>query len=719
MFKKIILGFALASIIGWFFFITAGLLEKNSDKYSPENIFSKEDKGILLIRDLNELNHAEITQIISENELSSHLKNLQQYIDEKNTEIFISLNRNIVLIKNHKNWKKQDFESIISQISLAGVTSGLHGNYILLTKHVSLTRDSKFYDFTDLDKKASGNLWINQANHISRTDIYALKNGYFEYKSSFHSDIVGTAYEDALNFSSVLPNNISKYSFYERFYALNKDSTLANSNLLDWLDKGFVIAEIEGQKILISDYRTQQTPKLILKEQGLYADMPFQYEGIDVFNGVSFTADFPSRKDSAIYVLELEDKTVFTESFSLAKNILVAYKMGETFALHKDKFTSFFSDLPTKCNFREISAESKRSITIKDKFQFEVSTLPPISSYSYETEKFWVNNDLINVTDFVFIPDHLRGGQSVFIYNTLGEYALIDNTGKLIWSGHADTTLISKPLVIDLYENGKHQVLFSTIKSVHLLDLNGQKVENFPYQCDSPITTKPYVFLWEHQKKCIIGNQKGELILLNGKGDELAIVTVSDYPIIDGLFAYNALGKLKYLCSDKKGVWYTSTLEIPGKIEELNTTANDVFQKVNTQIFGLNTKNDSVFISKLNENKLFIGLGSLIRDNELFYLVNGNIASVYAYNGEFIEEFNLPSPNVSTILKIDDENSSKYLVQDPILNKVFLIDNGKVEKNYFPKECSNKISFSYDKGNNNLLINTILNGAVVQYSFSY
>ena len=134
MFKKIILGIALASIIGWFFFITAGLLEKNSDKYCPENIFSKEDKGILLIRDLNELNHAEITQIISANELSSHLKHLQQHIDEKKTEIYISLNRNIVLLKNHKNWKKQDFESIISQISLAGVTSGLHGNYILLTK---------------------------------------------------------------------------------------------------------------------------------------------------------------------------------------------------------------------------------------------------------------------------------------------------------------------------------------------------------------------------------------------------------------------------------------------------------------------------------------------------------------------------------------------------------------------------------------------------------
>jgi hypothetical protein len=285
------------------------------------------------------------------------------------------------------------------------------------------------------DKKASANFWVNKGDQWKRTDVYNLSKGFFEYRSSEPHITFGEAVKDIPVFSSVIPLSSSSYLFKERFYAAANDSIFKKNAMNQWVDRGFVTIDYEGHHILVSDYRSQQKPSLILIEQSKYEDSVIVLEDMHSFTGFQLTHDFPAQKNERFYVIEIEDKVLLVQSKNIARKILVDYQLGKTLALSPERQEQFFGGLPSHVNMRDISMEKKASLTWKDKLLFEVNTQPPNEQLMAIDKTTWSASVKHETFRLVPITDHLRQGTSMLSYSKNGKYELLSPNGKSLWQG--------------------------------------------------------------------------------------------------------------------------------------------------------------------------------------------------------------------------------------------------------------------------------------------
>ena len=704
-------------IVSLFWSVYAGydLIVNSKTRYAPEFVFTTEDQGVLLVRKVNELKLGDFIKLSDKNPFSRELENIQK-LNLGKISYFLSAERPLILLEKKSHWKKSEISSLENAITLANTSIVFDGVYAILSQGIDVDINTAVkINFRDGDKKASANFWnLSSPENIVRTDIYALNSGYFQYKSSTSGKKFGKSIADSDEFSTVLPQTIEKYEFYERFYAADQDTVYANSPLSEWVDKGFVVAEFNNQLVLVSDYRAQQTPSLMLIEKATNADSIILDAEIKLFKGVRLSRSFPTNPDASFYLFEIEDKVLFTESLELAKKIQIAYQMGETLGLNQEKSEQLFSGLPTKTNYRKVERDSKKSITFKNSLQFEVTTVPPGEQLIASKTSNWTNSELSNYAGFEPIPDHLRGGYSLFAFNKEGGFILLNNNGDVAWKGSADTSIIDAPQIIDIFENGKHQILFTTHKSVYLIDLNGNNVGSFPYQSDYYMTSSVSYFRWKNTTRFLIGNSKGELAMLNTSGSELNIVQASSKPLRNAAFALNINGNLRGWCIDENNEKHLTYLESPIKTEKLGVSMATKFDKIGGDVFGYFEADGNVYMESMRQsNQPLISEGQLIPVNVEMAVKNNNLLSLFNRNRELIQTIDLGFNEVFSAFIISVKSVKYTLVLDYFKNNIFCYNNNGELINGFPKEGSSQLKVSYNESSNELNIYTIISNSLV------
>lgn len=690
------------------------LIVNSKTRYAPEFIFTSADEGVLLVRKINELQYGDFIHLTQENPFTRELQNIDA-IDLGKINYYLSASRGVLLLEKNSHWKKGEIKKLIGSITLANTSVQYDGIYAVISVNTEIVPAGEpLFNYKNGDKKASANYWNLSENNGGRTDIYALNSGYYQYKSSIPTKKYGKSVADAVNFSTVLPQTIEKYEFMERFYALEQDSALANGPLALWLDKGIVTAEFNHKQVLVTDYRAQQTPSLILMDYASNADSIILEEPIKHFKGIQLTSTFPQNFNAGFYLFEIEDKTLFTESLELVKKIQIAYQMGETLGLNQPKNKQLFSGLPTYTNYRKVEPNLKVSITFKNDLQFDVTTVPPGEQLSAVVSSNWTNGTLENYAGFTPIIDHIRTGHSLFTYDEAGNYVLLSNTGSIIWSGRADTSLIGTPQAIDIFENDKHQILFTTHKSVYLIDLNGNNVGSFPYSGDHLFTTNVSYFRWKNTTRFLVGNAKGELTMLNTTGSELNIVQASPNGLKQTSFALNINGNLRGWCIDTKNERLITYLEQPVITEKLGKTTANHFEKVNGEVIGFTEDNSAVKIERMRFNEMKpLAEGQLIPTNTGSAIKRKNTLSLFDKNHQLTQTIELGFNEVAAVYQIQLETSVYTLVLDYFKNNIYCYNAAGTLPEGFPKEGSQLLSATYDNVTNELSIYTIISNSVV------
>ena len=64
--------------------------------------------------------------------------------------------------------------------------------------------------------------------------------------------------------------------------------------------------------------------------------------------------------------------------------------------------------------------------------------------------------------------------------DTLNTFYLIGANGKIKWSKSLSSPIIGKIKQIDAYKNNKYQMVFNTQQEVHILDILGNEIDDFP-----------------------------------------------------------------------------------------------------------------------------------------------------------------------------------------------------------------------------------------------
>lgn len=78
------------------------------------------------------------------------------------------------------------------------------------------------------------------------------------------------------------------------------------------------------------------------------------------------------------------------------------------------------------------------------------------------------------------VTNHTTGEMEVLLQDLAHNVYLVNKAGKVLWKKRLEDRIMGEVYQIDLYKNGKLQYLFNTQQKLHLLDRNGNNVEQFP-----------------------------------------------------------------------------------------------------------------------------------------------------------------------------------------------------------------------------------------------
>lgn len=701
----------------WIGYSSYELWLNTDNTITPEHVFCDQDKSILLINKYSETKNANYFAAIQENPLALSLANLDS-LKNLDLKVYASGNRAIVIFEKETKWKKEEFDLIKSHFKLNNLVFKKEGGHLMISQNYVPCNQEKPINFLiEGDKKASANFWVNEDSQWKRTDVYNLNKGFFEYRSSDPRAVFGEAIQDIPLFASVIPYSSSSYLFKERFYAAANDSVFKDGPMNLWVDNGFVTLDYEGQDIIVSDYRSQQKPSLILIEQSKNEDSVIVMDDMHSFTGFQLTEDFPTKKKARIYVIEIEDKVLFVDSKNTARKILVDYQLGKTLALSPERQEQFFGGLPSHVNLRDISVDKKASLTWKDKLLFEVNTQPPNEQLTVQDKTNWsasVDHEPFNL---VPITDHLRKGTSVFSYSNSGKYELVSPNGKTVWKGDLKTPIKGAVQVIDVFDNNKLQFLFKTNKQIHLIDLNGNTVGGFPFQSDHAITSDISDFVWNGTKRFLFGNEKGEIVMLNSAGQELNVIQLGKEAIMSTPFALNIRGNLRVWAVNSELQQILGYLETPAKASKLGKTSAQFSIKHDGTVISYFEKDDKVYSQTLKSNGTS-GDVKLVDDGKLFavnseqvVISKNNLFKVMNHNHTIVYSKQFPFNEVGSFNYIKEKSIVTAL--DYLQNKIHAYQKTGEELEGYPKEGRNQSFSAYNKYDMTLYTYTIISKSII------
>lgn len=701
----------------WIGYSSYELWLNNDNTITPEHVFCDQDKSILLINKYSETKNANYFSAIQENPLAISLANLDS-LDNLDLKVYASGNRPIVIFEKETKWKKEEVDLIKSHFKLSNLDFKKEGGHLMISQNfVPCEQENPIKFLIEGDKKASANFWINEQTQWKRTDVYNLNKGFFEYRSSDPRAVFGKAIQDIPLFASVIPYSSSSYLFKERFYAAANDSIFKNGPMNLWVDNGYVTLDYEGHDVIVSDYRSQQKPSLILIEQSENEDSVIVMDDMHSFSGFQLTEEFPAKKNARIYVIEIEDKVLLVDSKNTARKILVDYQLGKTLALSPERKEQFFGGLPSNVNLRDISADKKASLTWKDKLLFEVNTQPPNEQLTVQDKTNWsasVDHEPFNL---VPITDHLRKGTSVFSYSNSGKYELVSPNGNTVWKGDLKTPIKGTVQIIDVFDNNKLQFLFRTNKQIHLIDLNGNTVGGFPFRSEHPITSDISDFVWNNTKRFLFGNEKGEIIMLNNSGQELNVIQLGKEAIVSTPFALNIRGNLRVWAVNSDLQQILGYLETPAKSSRLGKTSAQFSIKHDGTVISYFEKDGKVYSQTLKSNGTS-GNVKLIDEGKLFsvnaeqlIIANTNNYKVMNHDHKIIYSKQFPFNEVGSFNYIEEK--SIVTVLDYLQNKIHAYQKTGEELVGYPKEGRNQSFSAYNKYDNTLYTYTIISKSII------
>jgi hypothetical protein len=258
---------------------------------------------------------------------------------------------------------------------------------------------------------------------------------------------------------------------------------------------------------------------------------------------------------------------------------------------------------------------------------------------------------------------------------------LSSSTGNLIWKKLINEKVLSEIYTVDIFKNGKYQILFNTANYLHLIDRNGNYIQGYPVklpaEVSSPITLLDY------------DNNKDYRIFIACKDKRIynfsifGIKTEGFIPVktdseVNLPICYSKVGASDYLITaDVEGKIYIFSRKGEGRIELNNRTIEGLENMyvvlgsslLNTKIVYMDDKNNLLSKISLNDAKETVKFGDDLANFKCYYtLVNDDLqtdllmvgdGAIYAYDlfsNKLFEYFN----STSYYSAIEQVSGSEY-----------------------------------------------------------
>ncbi len=123
----------------------------------------------------------------------------------------------------------------------------------------------------------------------------------------------------------------------------------------------------------------------------------------------------------------------------------------------------------------------------------------------------------------VLVTNHLTGTLETIVQDDNGHLYLFSESGNLLWEIEVDGPVMGKVEQVDIYKNGKLQLLFNTDKSLYLIDRNGSMVAPFPVRLPGRPVNGVAAIDYDNNRdyRFFVGVTGGYILVFDEKGKEV------------------------------------------------------------------------------------------------------------------------------------------------------------------------------------------------------
>ena len=502
------------------------------------------------------------------------------------------------------------------------------------------------------------------------------------------------------NFKNFYSMRFDDFQMLNRGYInINKDSINVKGKIFDEIVE-IAVSEIEENKVVI--LRSNDIKKTHLKTQ--------KYKSYNNYKGKEILEIPETEKINSLtnpLLSEINpDKLVIIDNFLFISNSLKSLKtVIENYLL---KNTYQYSENYKKSKSL-MSKESSFDINSKNGSLINFSKLIGIKPVKnkFNNVKFQIvnENEILHINGVIdnynneslnkkinkifstkikgkivmnphFVTNHITKAKEIVVQDNNNHLYLISNQGKVIWKKKLAGKILGKIKQVDIYKNGRLQLIFVTDKRLYVLDRNGKEVKPFPKVFRDKITQPLSVFNYDNNKNYrFLVTQNNELLMYDSKGK---IVKGFKYEkssdIIYSPKHYRIKNKDIITVKTEKG------LKILNRRGKIRIKIKDNIKFSNTDVFRLN---NYLICTSEKGNLVQIDMNGSVSTRKLNLSNNHKINSKYnlvsIIDGNKLTNLNksidLPFGNYSDPLIFSYNKRKKFSIFDNQSKKIYLFDD--------------------------------------------
>ncbi|AUP78621.1 ribonuclease HII [Flavivirga eckloniae] len=329
-----------------------------------------------------------------------------------------------------------------------------------------------------------------------------------------------------------------------------KDSIVNKTTLFNDIIEVGVIYEDKNHAIVLNSIDVIATKDALLSEQNRIGS----YRGVAIF-GFSlpslFTETFAplvSFNKANKYCI-LDNFFVFAGSTEMLQNIIANYQNKTTFS-EKNYFQDIKNNLSDASSLMQVVTPTSLNTIINKNLKknsdykladYNTSALQCIyetnfahvngvikknkvkGSLNSVSEELNIKLDTDILTNPQFVKNHITKQKEIVVQDINNNLYLISNKGKILWKKQIQGAILGSVKQIDIYKNGRLQLIFTTPNRLYVIDRNGNDVTPFPIRFNDEITQPLAVFDYDKNKNYRLLVTQGKRILMyNVKGQTVS-----------------------------------------------------------------------------------------------------------------------------------------------------------------------------------------------------
>lgn len=348
----------------------------------------------------------------------------------------------------------------------------------------------------------------------------------------------------------------------------------------------------------------------------------------------------------------------------------------------------------------------------------DVTKSEKVTTNSNVVTQVWNQSFAGKIKQIDLVENHHTKEQELAIQDDTNTLSLVSNSGKKLWEKKFEEPILGSVKQMDIFRNGRLQLVFNTASKLYVLDRNGKEVKPFPIKFNKTATASCGLFDYDKKRNYrILVPQGTSMTMYNQSGNEVKGFQYTMQKDINRTPQHVRLKGKDYIITTATD----GTLVILSRVGKPRVTVEDKFD-IKDDITIVN--NQIVFQTHNHETIKVDFKGKVFRSanaakNKNTRLFESGILHVLkdevVFKGENTIEHDLDEVNDYTIDFYEDNQNQFLMIVDNTLKQIVVIDKDEKIVNGFPVFGENKAKIYKEGTSYYLITQSTIDNSVMYY----